>query len=83
MSRPTVSDPSTGPGEPSLENARLTAENKELRAQPVYVRMTGCGQHGPLAHSAEHDIGYIALTGELPCYRHRRWTAADPTQPRR
>ncbi|GAA2862233.1 CaiB/BaiF CoA-transferase family protein [Pseudonocardia halophobica] len=31
----------------------------------VYGRMTGWGQEGPLAHSAGHDIGYIALTGAL------------------
>ena len=31
----------------------------------VYGRMTGWGQTGPLAASAGHDIGYIALTGAL------------------
>ena len=31
----------------------------------VYGRMTGWGQDGPLAHSAGHDINYIALTGAL------------------
>jgi alpha-methylacyl-CoA racemase len=31
----------------------------------VYGRMTGWGQSGPLATSAGHDIGYIALTGAL------------------
>jgi alpha-methylacyl-CoA racemase len=31
----------------------------------VYGRMTGWGQTGPLAHSAGHDINYIALTGVL------------------
>ncbi|MGC9495560.1 CaiB/BaiF CoA transferase family protein [Streptomyces sp. WG7] len=31
----------------------------------VYGRMTGWGQTGPLAQSAGHDIGYIALTGTL------------------
>jgi alpha-methylacyl-CoA racemase len=31
----------------------------------VYGRMTGWGQHGPLAERAGHDIGYIALTGAL------------------
>lgn len=39
----------------------LLAENPAL----VYGRMTGWGQTGPLAHSAGHDIGYIALTGAL------------------
>ena len=37
------------------------ARNKGL----VYGRMTGWGQDGPLAHSAGHDINYIALTGAL------------------
>lgn len=31
----------------------------------VYGRMTGWGQEGPLAKSAGHDIGYIAVTGAL------------------
>ncbi|MBL4813028.1 MAG: CoA transferase [Rhodobacteraceae bacterium] len=31
----------------------------------AYGRMTGWGQHGPLASSAGHDINYIALTGVL------------------
>lgn len=31
----------------------------------IYGRMTGWGQTGPLAHSAGHDINYIALTGAL------------------
>lgn len=31
----------------------------------VYGRMTGWGQSGPLAHSAGHDIDYIALSGVL------------------
>jgi alpha-methylacyl-CoA racemase len=38
-----------------------------LAANPalVYGRMTGWGQTGPLAPTAGHDIGYIALTGAL------------------
>lgn len=31
----------------------------------VYGRMTGWGQDGPLAPTAGHDIGYVALTGAL------------------
>ncbi len=31
----------------------------------VYGRMTGWGQSGPLAHSAGHDINYLALSGML------------------
>ncbi|AII10936.1 CaiB/BaiF CoA transferase family protein [Rhodococcus opacus] len=45
-------------------------------SQLVYGRMTGWGQHGPLAHSAGHDIGYIALTGAL----HAIGTAGGPPQ---
>jgi alpha-methylacyl-CoA racemase len=40
---------------------------ESLTANPalVYGRMTGWGQTGPLAPTAGHDIGYIALTGAL------------------
>lgn len=31
----------------------------------VFGRVTGWGQHGPLAHIAGHDINYIALSGAL------------------
>jgi crotonobetainyl-CoA:carnitine CoA-transferase CaiB-like acyl-CoA transferase len=31
----------------------------------IYGRMTGWGQHGPLAKRAGHDINYLALTGIL------------------
>ncbi len=31
----------------------------------VYGRVTGFGQHGPLAQAAGHDINYIAITGLL------------------
>lgn len=31
----------------------------------VYGRITGWGQHGPLAQAAGHDLNYIALTGML------------------
>ena len=31
----------------------------------VYGRMTGWGQRGPLAHTAGHDINYLAITGVL------------------
>lgn len=39
----------------------LRAANPRL----VYARMTGWGQSGPLADTAGHDLGYIALTGAL------------------
>jgi alpha-methylacyl-CoA racemase len=31
----------------------------------VYGRMTGWGQHGPLAQTAGHDINYLAISGAL------------------
>ena len=31
----------------------------------IYGRMTGWGQTGPLAQTAGHDIGYVAITGVL------------------
>lgn len=37
------------------------------RPSLVYGRMTGWGQHGPLAHEAGHDINYLALSGALHC----------------
>lgn len=39
----------------------VAAANPKL----VYGRMTGWGQTGPLAHTAGHDINYIALSGAL------------------
>ena len=43
-----------GPGTCLARNPRL-----------VYGRLTGWGQDGPLAHTAGHDIDYIALAGVL------------------
>ncbi len=37
----------------------------ERNPRLVYGRMTGWGQEGPLAHSAGHDIDYIAVAGAL------------------
>jgi alpha-methylacyl-CoA racemase len=42
---------------------RLLQDNPRL----VYGRMTGWGQTGPRAHTAGHDINYIALSGVLDC----------------
>jgi len=39
----------------------LLARNPKL----VFGRMTGWGQDGPYAHTAGHDLNYIALTGAL------------------
>jgi len=43
-----------GPDECRARNRRL-----------VYGRMTGWGQDGPLARTAGHDLGYVAITGAL------------------
>ncbi|MDH3739738.1 MAG: CoA transferase [Alphaproteobacteria bacterium] len=43
-----------GPDDALARNPRL-----------IYARMTGFGNHGPLAHAAGHDINYIALSGAL------------------
>jgi alpha-methylacyl-CoA racemase len=43
----------------------------------VYARMTGWGQHGPLAARAGHDINYLGLTGAL----HAIGTADKPVVP--
>ena len=37
----------------------------ERNPRLVYSRMTGWGQEGPYAHTAGHDINYIALAGAL------------------
>ncbi|MET9319740.1 CaiB/BaiF CoA-transferase family protein [Streptomyces sp. NPDC003038] len=48
-----------GPADCHARNPRL-----------VYGRMTGWGQDGPLAHTAGHDIAYIAVTGALGMIGH-------------
>jgi alpha-methylacyl-CoA racemase len=42
-----------------LGPATCAARNPRL----VYGRVTGWGQHGPLAQTAGHDLNYVALTG--------------------
>lgn len=49
-----------GPADCAAHNPRL-----------VYGRMTGWGQHGPLAQVAGHDLNYVALTGLLSLSAHR------------
>lgn len=51
----------------------LLARNPAL----VYGRMTGWGQHGPLAQEPGHDINFIALTGALDAIG----TAEEPMPP--
>lgn len=46
----------------------------------IYGRMTGWGQHGPLAQAAGHDLNYVALTGMLSlCARSGAAPIAPPT----
>jgi alpha-methylacyl-CoA racemase len=54
------------------------AECLETNRRLVYGRMTGWGQHGPLAHAAGHDINYIALAGALYHGGHRESPPAAP-----
>ncbi|NOV22479.1 CoA transferase [Cupriavidus necator] len=56
-----------GPGDCLARNPRL-----------VYGRVTGWGQSGPLAHTAGHDINYIALTGALHAIGNRGQGPAIP-----
>ena len=37
----------------------------EVNPGLVFGRMTGWGQSGPLAHTAGHDLNYLAVTGAL------------------
>jgi alpha-methylacyl-CoA racemase len=59
---------------------RLGVGPEDVRARNpklVYGRMTGWGQHGPLAKTAGHDITYLAITGLL----HGIGPAAGPPVP--
>ena len=52
-----------------MERLGLGPEDlRPLNPRLVYGRMTGWGQEGPLAHTAGHDINYIALAGNLHTY---------------
>jgi alpha-methylacyl-CoA racemase len=51
----------------------LHARNPKL----VIGRMTGWGQEGPIAHTAGHDINYIALSGTLSMFG-RKGSAPTP-----
>ena len=44
----------------------------------VYARMTGWGQHGAQAHTAGHDINYIAQSGALSLFRRADGSAPLP-----
>jgi len=49
----------------------------ERNPKLVYGRVTGWGQHGPLAQAAGHDINYVALSGML----HAMGRADSPPAP--
>lgn len=49
-----------GPDECAVANPRL-----------VYARITGWGQHGPLAMTAGHDVNYLSQTGALSAIGYR------------
>ena len=51
-----------------------------MRRNPrlVYGRVTGWGQDGPLAHSAGHDLNYIALSGALDAIGRRDQPPTPP-----
>ncbi|GLY38918.1 CoA transferase [Amycolatopsis sp. NBRC 101858] len=60
-----------------LDRAGLSPEAVHARNPAlIYARMTGWGQHGPLASRAGHDINYIGLTGAL---HHAARRGAIPT----
>lgn len=40
-------------------------DTRKANPRLIYARMTGWGQDGPWAHTAGHDINYIALSGIL------------------
>ena len=44
----------------------------------VYGRMTGWGQTGPLAHTAGHDINYLAISGTLHLFGRARERPSPP-----
>jgi alpha-methylacyl-CoA racemase len=61
-----------------MERLGLGPEVVEARnPRLVYGRMTGWGQHGPLAQAAGHDINYISVTGALAAIG----TAEKPVPP--
>jgi alpha-methylacyl-CoA racemase len=49
-----------GPDECAAANPRL-----------IFARITGWGQHGPLANTAGHDINYLSQTGALSAIGYR------------
>lgn len=61
-----------------MERLELGPEHTfALNPRLIYARMTGWGQHGPMATSAGHDINYLSLTGAL----HATGKADQPLPP--
>lgn len=44
---------------------------EDVNARLIFARITGWGQHGPLATSAGHDINYLSATGALSAIGYR------------
>lgn len=62
-----------------MEKLGLGPETCQARnPRLIYGRMTGWGQHGPLAHAAGHDLNYIALSGALHAMG---WADRPPSPP--
>jgi alpha-methylacyl-CoA racemase len=49
-----------------------------VRPRLIYARMTGWGQHGPMAQMAGHDLNYLGLTGALTLLQRRGTQPATP-----
>ena len=54
------------------------ADCRDRNPRLVYGRMTGWGQDGPLAHTAGHDINYLALSGALHAFGPADGTPVPP-----
>ena len=47
------------------------AECEAVNARLIFARVTGWGQHGPLANTVGHDINYLSQTGALAAIGYR------------
>ncbi|MEQ8711603.1 MAG: CoA transferase, partial [Cyclobacteriaceae bacterium] len=47
-------------------------EAKKVNPKIIYVSLTGFGQTGPMAHTAGHDLNYLALSGVLSLNKDER-----------
>lgn len=56
----------------TCERLRIGPQDCEtVNARLIFARITGWGQHGPLAMSAGHDINYLSQTGALSAIGYR------------